>query len=149
MTYPCPCCGFLVLEESLGSYEICRICGWEDDEVQQRWPGYRGGANVESLCEAQVALSAVLAPRFASHTEPGVIPTGARCTRPSAWEQIVIRIGHRMCTTGIATGRSNVSLQLTSARSSEALRLSAYRDAIARNLASRILSRSLAAELWR
>ena len=56
MTYPCPCCGFLVFEETLGSYEICRICGWEDDEVQQRWPGYRGGANVESLCEAQVAF---------------------------------------------------------------------------------------------
>ena len=56
MTYPCPCCGFLVLAGPLGSYEICRICGWEDDEVQQRWPGYRGGANVESLCEAQTSF---------------------------------------------------------------------------------------------
>jgi hypothetical protein len=45
--------------------------------------------------------------------------------------------------------RPNVSLQLTSARSAEALRLSAYRDAIASNLVSRILSRPLAAELWR
>ena len=44
---------------------------------------------------------------------------------------------------------SNVSLQLTSARSSEALRLSAYRDAIASNRASRILDRPLAAELGR
>ena len=42
--------------EPLGSYDICEICGWEDDEVQQRWPGYRGGANGESLCEAQAAF---------------------------------------------------------------------------------------------
>lgn len=26
----CPCCGFLTLEE-LRSYEICELCGWEDD----------------------------------------------------------------------------------------------------------------------
>lgn len=56
MNYPCPCCGFLVFPEGLGSYDICQVCGWEDDEVQQRWPGYRGGANHESLCEAQAAF---------------------------------------------------------------------------------------------
>jgi hypothetical protein len=54
--FPCSCCGFLTLAEPQGSYEICEVCGWEDDEVQQRWPGYRGGANHESLCEAQAAL---------------------------------------------------------------------------------------------
>lgn len=41
------------MRDKLGSYEICEICDWEDDEVQQRWPGHRGGANQESLCEAQ------------------------------------------------------------------------------------------------
>jgi hypothetical protein len=56
--YPCPCCGFLVFSEPLGSYAICDVCRWEDDEVQQRWPGYRGGANRESLCEAQRTLLA-------------------------------------------------------------------------------------------
>ena len=45
-----------MFQEPLGSYEICSICGWEDDEVQQRWPSYRGGANSESLCEAQAAI---------------------------------------------------------------------------------------------
>jgi hypothetical protein len=35
--------------------------------------------------------------------------------------------------------RSNLSLQLTSARSEEALRLGAYRDAIASNWVSRII----------
>jgi hypothetical protein len=43
----------------------------------------------------------------------------------------------------------NVSLQLPSARSKEALRLSAYRDASASQLVSRILSRPLAIELGR
>ena len=51
--HPCPCCGFATLAEPLGSHEICGRCGWEDDEVQQRWPAYRGGANRASLCEAQ------------------------------------------------------------------------------------------------
>ena len=53
---PCPCCGFLVCEEPPGSYEICPVCGWENDGVQARAPGYRGGANEESLCEAQAVL---------------------------------------------------------------------------------------------
>ena len=51
--YPCPCCGFLVFEEPSGSFEICPLCGWEDDSVQLQAPGYAGGANAESLCEAQ------------------------------------------------------------------------------------------------
>lgn len=46
----------MVFQEPLGSYEICSVCGWQDDEVQQRWPGYRGGANSESLCDAQAAF---------------------------------------------------------------------------------------------
>ncbi len=51
--FPCPACGFLVFNESAGSYEVCPICAWEDDEVQLRFPGYGGGANAESLCEHQ------------------------------------------------------------------------------------------------
>ena len=53
--FPCPACGFLTFEESPGSYSICRICGWEDDHVQLAYPSMRGGANGESLCEAQIA----------------------------------------------------------------------------------------------
>src|SRR4051812_46596263 len=44
-------------------------------------------------------------------------------------------------------GRSNVSLQLTSARSAEVVAVYAYRDAITSTQVSRILSRPLAAEL--
>ncbi len=54
LVYPCPACGFLVFEEPPGSYDICRICGWEDDHVQMVHPSLRGGANRESLQEAQV-----------------------------------------------------------------------------------------------
>jgi cysteine-rich CPCC protein len=51
--YPCPGCGFLTLEEPSGRYEICAICGWEDDHVQIRFPLLRGGANRECLVEHQ------------------------------------------------------------------------------------------------
>ncbi len=52
-TYPCPSCGFLVFGEPPGSYEICDLCGWEDDHVQLRHPGMKGGANGGSLKEYQ------------------------------------------------------------------------------------------------
>ena len=53
MRYPCPCCGHLVFEEPPGSYDICSICFWEDDDVQLRWPDMAGGANTSSLIESQ------------------------------------------------------------------------------------------------
>jgi hypothetical protein len=51
--FPCPACGFLTFSEPPGSYEICEICGWEDDHVQLAHPRMQGGANRESLVEAQ------------------------------------------------------------------------------------------------
>lgn len=52
--YQCPCCGNMTLdEEPPGTYEICPICGWEDDEVQFNNPDYKGGANILSLNEAK------------------------------------------------------------------------------------------------
>ncbi len=53
MKYTCPCCGFKVFDEPPGSYEICEVCGWEDDAVQLANPCTGGGANGESLTEAQ------------------------------------------------------------------------------------------------
>jgi len=52
--WPCPCCGFLTLEEQPpGTYDICPVCFWEDDPVQFDDADYGGGANVVSLNEAR------------------------------------------------------------------------------------------------
>jgi hypothetical protein len=53
MKYPCPCCGYLEFAERPGSYQICPICFWEDDDVQLRIPTMAGGANKVSLIDAQ------------------------------------------------------------------------------------------------
>ena len=36
-----------------GTFDICEVCGWEDDHVQLRFPAMNGGANKESLYESQ------------------------------------------------------------------------------------------------
>jgi hypothetical protein len=56
MSYPCPACGFEVFDEPAGSYEICPVCNWEDDEVQLRFPTTAVGANKESLFEKQQTI---------------------------------------------------------------------------------------------
>src|SRR4051794_25523079 len=48
-----------------------------------------------------------------SPVAPVVRPSGVRFARRNVLEQKAIQVGHHTCTTGIATGRSNVSLQLT------------------------------------
>jgi hypothetical protein len=54
MSLACPGCGFRTIgEDFYGTYEICPICGWEDDAVQLANPCSRGGANKESLAEYQ------------------------------------------------------------------------------------------------
>jgi hypothetical protein len=54
MKYTCPCCGYKTLdEEPTDTYQICKICFWEDDGVQYRDPDYEGGANDVSLRQAQ------------------------------------------------------------------------------------------------
>ncbi|MEK7425862.1 MAG: CPCC family cysteine-rich protein [Actinomycetota bacterium] len=53
--YPCPCCGYLVFDEGPGSYDICPVCGWEDDLSQLRFTGM-GGANAPLIdCQQAVA----------------------------------------------------------------------------------------------
>jgi hypothetical protein len=49
---PCLCCERLTVSER-GGYEICGLCGWEDDPVQAADPAYAGGANLSSLNEAR------------------------------------------------------------------------------------------------
>ena len=62
-SFSCPCCGYLTRsEERLGTYEICEVCGWEDDFAQAIDPDYAGGANAVSLNVARanfVALGAI------------------------------------------------------------------------------------------
>lgn len=53
MTNPCTACGFEVFEEPVGGYEICPICGWEDDPVQYLYAALIGGANGKCLFEWQ------------------------------------------------------------------------------------------------
>ena len=61
-TFACPCCGFVTLDERPpGTYEICRVCGWEDDPVQFADPDYRGGANTDSLREHRAGFELGLA----------------------------------------------------------------------------------------
>lgn len=48
----CPVCGSYRFSEK-GAYEICPVCGWEDDPVQFKDPDYEGGANGKSLNEAR------------------------------------------------------------------------------------------------
>ena len=48
----CPCCeNYYFIEKN--AYEICPVCGWEDDRVQRMDPDFAGGANKESLNEAR------------------------------------------------------------------------------------------------
>lgn len=40
-------------EPAKGTYDICELCGWEDDLVQNEDPDYEGGANGICLRQAQ------------------------------------------------------------------------------------------------
>ncbi|GAA5196915.1 CPCC family cysteine-rich protein [Microbacterium jejuense] len=54
MKYKCNCCGYFTLDDpENGSYEICPVCFWENDWVQNNDPSYWGGANKPSLIEAR------------------------------------------------------------------------------------------------
>ena len=41
--------------EIYGDYEICPVCGWEDECLQSEDPDYAGGPNKMSLNEAKKA----------------------------------------------------------------------------------------------
>ncbi|MGN1350182.1 MAG: toxic anion resistance protein [Anaerovoracaceae bacterium] len=54
--HTCPVCGQHRFSRK-GSYEICPVCGWEDDPVQERDPDFSGGANRQSLREYRAAFA--------------------------------------------------------------------------------------------
>ena len=49
--FKCPVCGKYTFQSGPGSYEICPVCGWEDDKAQYKDPNLKGGANHLSLKE--------------------------------------------------------------------------------------------------
>ncbi len=42
----CPCCGIGTVTDE---YDICLVCGWENDPIQNADPDFSGGANKESM----------------------------------------------------------------------------------------------------
>ena len=44
----CPCCNAGTINSQ---YDICLVCGWEDDIVQNEYGNFSGGANKMSLIE--------------------------------------------------------------------------------------------------
>lgn len=54
--YECACCGEMILEY-YDHMEICPICGWQEDKVQEDDPDYAGGANELSLNQFKVVYS--------------------------------------------------------------------------------------------
>jgi len=52
--YACVCCGELTMDEQPpGTYQVCPVCGWEDDKAQFKKPDLEGGANRLSLHQAR------------------------------------------------------------------------------------------------
>lgn len=45
MRYKCDCCGYYALKNE--GDDICPVCGWQEDNVQRRFPDSTGGANYE------------------------------------------------------------------------------------------------------
>ena len=78
---PCVCCGYLTVTGGPDSYDICAVCGWEQDLAQLRFATEGGGANEESLVEAQLRVLASPLPRAA-----------ARYERDSTWRPIDLAI---------------------------------------------------------
>ena len=55
--YTCVCCGHKVFDH-LFDFEICPVCGWEDDPLQIRFP-LEKRANKVSLVEAQINFAKI------------------------------------------------------------------------------------------
>lgn len=48
----CPVCGQYEFAQQ-DDYDVCEVCGWENDGLQEKQPDYDGGANDISLNEAK------------------------------------------------------------------------------------------------
>ena len=52
----CPVCGKHQFDED-DNFEVCPVCGWEDDGIQRDDPDYAGGANCISLNQMKAAYA--------------------------------------------------------------------------------------------
>lgn len=57
--HKCPVCGRYEFEET-NSFDICDVCGWEDDSYQEENPDEAFCANQMSLNQAREAFAAGL-----------------------------------------------------------------------------------------
>lgn len=53
MKNKCPCCGFYTLDKDDPKYDICPVCYWENDPIQEKYPE-ETGANKVSLIEGRI-----------------------------------------------------------------------------------------------
>lgn len=56
MDLACPCCAYLTMPDDgsfPGSFVICPVCFWEDDDMQLHNSSIAGGANRVSLIQAR------------------------------------------------------------------------------------------------
>lgn len=74
MQYQCVCCRFWTIFDDCppGTYQICPVCGWEDDNVQYYDPNFSGGANEMSLNEARknYKLFGAISSEMTKYTRP-------------------------------------------------------------------------------
>jgi hypothetical protein len=87
-----PCCRYLTILDALsgppGTFYICPVCGWEDDNVQHDDPDYRGGANIGSLNEYRAA--------FEDWRDAGM-PADPRRRPPLPDEQLALSVPNSLC----------------------------------------------------
>lgn len=54
MKYRCPCCNYKTMDNEEPLYhDICLVCYWENDPIQNNNENYFGGANKMSLSQAR------------------------------------------------------------------------------------------------
>jgi hypothetical protein len=51
--YPCVCCGYKTMYREDHLWDICPVCFWQSDPLENTDADYKGGANRISLKEAQ------------------------------------------------------------------------------------------------
>jgi hypothetical protein len=89
---PCACCGYLTVFQE---YDICPVCFWEADDVQEHDPAFAGGANKMSLTEARASYRDIgaIGPGWLSHVRPPLpyelpAPAGPMRSFDRDWQQL-------------------------------------------------------------